>query len=111
MSGRVLVVDDEVEMQRALRTGLRYHDFEVHAVGSGEEAVREAAAWRPDVILLDLTLPGMHGKEALVHLKKRDFMIPVIIVSGEVEVRREGHGQDVVVTRHGPGQLFGEVMR
>ena len=32
-----------------------------------------------------------------------------IIVDGEVEVRREGHGQDVVVTRHGPGQLFGEV--
>ncbi len=32
-----------------------------------------------------------------------------IIVSGEVEVRREGHGQDVIVTRHGPGQLFGEV--
>ena len=32
-----------------------------------------------------------------------------IIVEGEVEVRREGHGQDVVVTRHGPGQLFGEV--
>ena len=41
MSGRVLVVDDELEMQRALRTGLRYHDFEVHAVGSGEEAVRD----------------------------------------------------------------------
>jgi len=32
-----------------------------------------------------------------------------IIVDGEVEVRREGHGQDVIVTRHGPGQLFGEV--
>lgn len=32
-----------------------------------------------------------------------------IIVDGDVEVRREGHGQDVVVTRHGPGQLFGEV--
>jgi NTE family protein len=32
-----------------------------------------------------------------------------IIVEGEVEVRREGHGQDVIVTRHGPGQLFGEV--
>ena len=40
MSGRVLVVEDEVEMQRALRTGLQYHDFDVRAVGTGEEAIR-----------------------------------------------------------------------
>ena len=69
MSGRVLVVDDEVEMQRALRTGLGYHDFDVHAVGSGEEAMTEAAAWRPDVILLDLGLPGMDGFATLKALR------------------------------------------
>jgi two-component system, OmpR family, KDP operon response regulator KdpE len=80
MSGRVLVVDDEVEMQRALRTGLSYHDFEVRAVGSGEEAVREAAAWRPDVILLDLGLPGMDGFETLRALRPAT-RASVIIVS------------------------------
>ena len=85
MSGRVLVVDDEVEMQRALRTGLGYHDFEVHAVGSGEEAVREAAAWRPDVILLDLGLPGMDGFAALQALRPatRAAVIVVSVMPGE----------------------------
>jgi two-component system KDP operon response regulator KdpE len=85
LSGRVLVVDDEVEMQRALRTGLGYHDFEVHTVGSGEEAVREAAAWRPDVILLDLGLPGMDGFATLQALRPatRAAVIVVSVMPGE----------------------------
>jgi two-component system, OmpR family, KDP operon response regulator KdpE len=80
VSGRVLVVDDEVEMQRALRTGLGYHDFDVHAVGSGEDAIREAAAWRPDVILLDLGLPGMDGFATLQALRPAT-RAAVIVVS------------------------------
>jgi two-component system KDP operon response regulator KdpE len=85
VSGRVLVVDDEVEMQRALRAGLRYHDFQVHAVGSGEEALRQAAAWRPDVILLDLGLPGMDGFATLKALRPmtRAAVIVVSVMPGE----------------------------
>ncbi|HEY8816005.1 MAG TPA: response regulator transcription factor [Candidatus Dormibacteraeota bacterium] len=86
MSGRVLVVDDEVEMQRALRAGLGYHDFEVHAVGNGEEAIREAAAWRPDVILLDLGLPGaLDGFGVLQSLRPatRAAVIVVSVMPGE----------------------------
>ncbi|MDQ6878833.1 MAG: response regulator, partial [Candidatus Dormibacteraeota bacterium] len=85
MSGRVLVVDDEVEMQRALRTGLRYHDFDVHVVGSGEDALREAASWRPDVILLDLGLPAMDGFAALQALRPatRAAVIVVSVMPGE----------------------------
>jgi two-component system KDP operon response regulator KdpE len=97
MRGRVLVVDDEVEMQRALRTGLGYHDFEVHAVGSGEEAVREAASWRPDVILLDLGLPGMDGFAALQALRPatRAAVIVVSVMPGEKDkVRALDMGAD-----------------
>jgi two-component system KDP operon response regulator KdpE len=91
------VVDDEVEMQRALRTGLGYHDFEVHAVGSGEEAVREAASWRPDVILLDLGLPGMDGFAALRALRPatRAAVIVVSVMPGEKDkVRALDMGAD-----------------
>ena len=77
----MLVVDDEVEMQRALRAGLRYHDFEVRAVGSGEEAVREAAAWRPDVILLDLGLPGTLDGFAVLEAVRPSTRAAVIVVS------------------------------
>ena len=78
-------MDDEVEMQRALRAGLRYHDFDVRAVGSGEEALREAAGWRPDVILLDLGLPGMEGFATLRALRPttRAAVIVVSVMPGE----------------------------
>ncbi len=102
MSGRVLVVDDEVEMQRALRAGLRYHDFEVRAVGTGEEAVREAAAWRPDVILLDLGLPGMDGFATLRALRPatRAGVIVVSVMPGEKDkVRALDAGADDYVVK------------
>src|SRR5258708_30625162 len=93
VSGRVLVIDDEVEMQRALRTGLSYHDFDVHAVGSGEEAVREAAARRPDVILLDLGLPGMDGFATLKALRPAT-RAAVIIVSVMPDEKDKGRALD-----------------
>jgi two-component system KDP operon response regulator KdpE len=86
LSGRVLVVDDEVEMQRALRAGLGYHDFDVRAVGNGEDAIREATAWRPDVILLDLGLPGaLDGFGVLQALRPatRSAVIVVSVMPGE----------------------------
>ncbi len=49
----------------------------------------------------------LEAGEVIVHQGERTDRF-FIIVDGEVEVRREGHGQDVIVTRHGPGQLFGE---
>ncbi len=81
MSGRVLVVDDEQEMRRALRAGLGYAGFDVRAVATGEEALEQAAAWRPDVVLLDLGLPGMNGFEVLERLRRRGDRAAVIVVS------------------------------
>jgi two-component system KDP operon response regulator KdpE len=113
MSGRVLVVDDEVEMQRALRAGLIYHDFEVRAVGSGEEAVREAAAWRPDVILLDLGLPGMDGFATLQALRPatRAVVIVVSVMPGEKDkVRALDLGaDDYVVKPFGTEELVARI--
>jgi two-component system KDP operon response regulator KdpE len=113
LSGRVLVVDDEVEMQRALRTGLRYHDFEVRAVGSGEEALRESAAWRPDVILLDLGLPGMDGFATLRALRPatRAAVIVVSVMPGERDkVRALDLGaDDYIVKPFGTEELVARI--
>ena len=113
MSGRVLVVDDEVEMQRALRAGLQYHDFDVHAVGSGEEAVREAAAWRPDVILLDLGLPGMDGFATLRALRPstRAAVIVVSVMPGEKDKVRalDAGADDYVVKPFGTEELVARI--
>jgi two-component system KDP operon response regulator KdpE len=81
VSGRVLVVDDEVEIRRALKAGLGYHDFEVRTVSSGEEALEQYGSWRPDVVLLDLGLPGLDGFEVLRRLRDRGGRAVVIVVS------------------------------
>jgi len=113
MSGRVLVVDDEVEMQRALRAGLSYHDFDVHAVGSGEEAIREATAWRPDVILLDLGLPGMDGFGTLRALRPhtRAAVIVVSVMPGEKDKVRalDAGADDYVVKPFGTDELVARI--
>jgi two-component system KDP operon response regulator KdpE len=113
MSGRVLVVDDEVEMQRALRTGLGYHGFDVRAVGSGEEAVRESAAWRPDVVLLDLGLPGMDGFQTLAALRPatRAAVIVVSVMPGEKDKVRalDAGADDYVVKPFGTEELVARI--
>jgi two-component system KDP operon response regulator KdpE len=113
MSGRVLVVDDEVEMQRALRAGLQYHDFDVRAVGTGEDAIREAAAWRPDVILLDLGLPGMDGFATLRALRPatRAAVIVVSVMPGEKDKVRalDAGADDYVVKPFGTEELVARI--
>jgi two-component system KDP operon response regulator KdpE len=113
VSGRVLVVDDEVEMQRALRAGLRYHDFDVHAVGSGEEALREVASWRPDVILLDLGLPGMDGFATLGSLRPmtRAGVIVVSVMPGEKDKVRalDAGADDYLVKPFGTEELVARI--
>ncbi len=79
MSGRILVVDDEVEIRRALRTGLSDHGFEVEAAASGEEALAAAAARRPDVVLLDLGLPGLDGFAVLTRLRESSRAAVIVL--------------------------------
>ena len=58
---RILVVDDEPQIRRALAVNLRARDYDVDLAESGEEALRLAATNHPDLILLDLGLPGIDG--------------------------------------------------
>jgi two-component system KDP operon response regulator KdpE len=77
---RVLVVDDEPQIRRALRTSLEAHGYEVVAVGTGEEGVLGAAEQAPDLVLLDLGLPDLDGTEVIRRI--RTFSeVPVIVLS------------------------------
>jgi two-component system, OmpR family, KDP operon response regulator KdpE len=79
MSGRILVVDDEVEIRRALKTGLSDHGFEVETAATGEEALAAAAVRRPDVVLLDLGLPGLDGFAVLTRLRERSRAAVIVL--------------------------------
>jgi len=77
---RVLVVDDEPQILRFLRTSLAANGFTVIEATTAAEALRHAAADAPDVIVLDLGLPDMDGKEVIRSLREWSE-IPVIVLS------------------------------
>ena len=66
---RVLVVDDEPQILRALATNLRARDFEVDLARTGEEALQRAADHHPDLVILDLGLPDLDGVEVVAGLR------------------------------------------
>ena len=79
-SDRVLVVDDEPPILRALATNLRARGYAVDLAATGEEALRLAAQHRPDVVILDLGLPGISGVEVIDGLRGWSTM-PIIVLS------------------------------
>ena len=79
-AGRVLVVDDERQILRALQTGLRGAGYEVDVAEDGETALSTAALRPPDAVILDLILPDMTGTEVCRELR-RWSTAPVIVLS------------------------------
>jgi two-component system KDP operon response regulator KdpE len=77
---RILVVDDEAQLRRALDVNLSARGYEVDTASSGEEALRLAAAVPPDVVLLDLGLPGLDGLGVVRDLR-RWSSVPIVILS------------------------------
>ena len=83
MTARILVVDDITANLRLLEAKLQGEYYEVALAQSGAEALRQAASWSPDIILLDVMMPGMDGYETCRHLKASPELqhIPVVMVT------------------------------
>ncbi|MBI4277199.1 MAG: response regulator transcription factor [Armatimonadetes bacterium] len=93
MSGaRILVVDDERQIRRALRRALEAHGYEVRGVDTGEEALA-ALKWRPDVILLDLMLPDMDGLAVARRIREQSG-VPILVLSVRGEERQKVQALD-----------------
>jgi two-component system KDP operon response regulator KdpE len=77
---RVLVVDDEPQIRRTLAINLRARGFQVDLAASGEEALKAAAHHQPDVVVLDLGLPGIDGLQ-VIHGLRGWTQVPIIVLS------------------------------
>ena len=77
---RVLVVDDEPQIRRALATNLKARQYEVDVAATGEEALQVAAERHPDVVILDIGLPGIDGIEVVRGLRGWTT-VPIIMLS------------------------------
>src|SRR5579875_1388613 len=63
-AGRVLIVDDEPQIRRVMRTALTANQYEPYEARTGEEALQVLREFNPDVVLLDMNMPGMGGMAA-----------------------------------------------
>jgi two-component system KDP operon response regulator KdpE len=77
---RVLVVDDDPQILRALRTGLRGRGFEVFTAGNGETALERLDETAVDIVVLDLGLPGIDGLEVIRRLRSWSD-VPIVVLS------------------------------
>ncbi|MBU0571081.1 MAG: response regulator [Candidatus Omnitrophica bacterium] len=102
---RILVVDDETNLVKAIEIRLKQANYEVLTAGDGIEGLEKAKKERPDLILLDVLMPGMDGYQTLVELKALDETksIPVVMLTakGQVEdvVTAQGMGADDYVVK------------
>ncbi len=78
---QVLLVDDEQAITANLAPFLERSGFSVAVAADGEEALRQATGFRPDLIVLDVLMPRMDGRELLRHLRERDDWTPVILLT------------------------------
>lgn len=89
---RVLVVDDEPLIVEMLTMGLNYEGFEVSVARTGFEALEQARSHKPDLVVLDIMLPGLDGVEVCKRLRAQssDLGILMLTARGEVDDRIEG---------------------
>ena len=100
--GNILVVDDEPQITRVLKTTLSSQGYGVRSAGDGEQALNEMKGWAPDLIITDLRMPVMDGLELCRRVRK-DSRIPIIVLSvkGEEPIKVEAldAGADDYITK------------
>lgn len=98
---RVLLVDDNAVVATVYRSGLAMAGFTVEAAGDGETALSKAAAMPPDVILLDLMLPGIDGFEVLRRIRADPALghVPVVVFSNSYTATRTAELWDAGATQ------------
>ena len=113
----VLIVDDFEDNREMYAQYLRFHGYEIAEAADGQEALDQAAALRPDVIVMDLSLPGMDGWEATRRLKQEPSTrdIPVIALTGHAltgseHTAREA-GCDTFLTKPCAPAVLGQEIR
>jgi len=81
MSKRVLIVEDDPSVARLIRDNLQFEGFEVQEAVNGRDAVQHVERLRPDLVLLDLMLPGLDGFEVCRRLNEGPDRTPIIVIT------------------------------
>ncbi|WP_448310779.1 response regulator [Pantoea sp. PGP6] len=112
-SKRILIIEDDADAAGVLEAYLKRENYDVTIAGDGLSGLDAARRWQPDLILLDIMLPGMNGTEVLAALRRRDDT-PVIMVTAmgdapdRIGALRYG-ADDYVVKPYNPGEVVARV--
>jgi two-component system, OmpR family, KDP operon response regulator KdpE len=90
---KILVVDDEAQIARVLKTTLSARGYSVRTASDGDDAVQVMKAWTPDLVITDLRMPNMDGVELCRHLRAKSG-IPIIVLSVRSEERAKVEALD-----------------
>jgi two-component system KDP operon response regulator KdpE len=110
---RVLVIEDEKQMRKLVRISLTANGYDVIEAETGEEGLRQAAAYTPDLVLLDLGLPDLDGIEVIRRMREWTSA-PIVIISAsgqeekKVQALDEG-ADDYVIKPFGSAELMARV--
>lgn len=98
---RVLIVDDDLDILEMVRVYLNDHGYLVSTAPSASDALRQISLDPPDVLVLDLMMPGMSGTELMLRLRDMGLHLPTIIISGDAEAPRRlrGHSTAGLLTK------------
>lgn len=110
---RILIVDNDLLIRRFLRISLTSHDYVVKDVGTGKEALDEVTLFSPDLVILDITLPDIHGIKIL-HIIREWSKVPIIILSSidqeQAKITALDSGANDYVTKpFGMGELLARI--
>ena len=85
MTSRILLVEDNPALAEGIEYNLRHEEYDVKIAESGTDAIAMAESWNPDLVILDLMLPGVDGYQVLRSIRRRGSHVPVIILSARGE--------------------------
>jgi CheY-like chemotaxis protein len=89
-AGLVLIADDEPHVREVLRDFLTSEGYVVVAVASGADVLEAAPTVQPDVIVVDMVMPGVSGTDVLAALRRTGVTVPLILISGTPRIVEEG---------------------
>jgi DNA-binding response OmpR family regulator len=111
---KILVVDDEESIHLLYREELEEQGFEVHSAMSGEAALEILTTLQPNLVILDINMPGMNGIDVLRKIKEKDAGLPVILSSAFQEFKQDlssWASEDFIVKSSDMSQLIESVFR
>ncbi len=86
---KILVVDDEESIRLLYREEFEDEGYQVEVAENGEECLKIFDSFEPDLVTLDLKMPGLDGLEILEHLRQKDMDVPIVLLTAYSEFKQD----------------------